>query len=152
MRSTITSGDCTEPATQPFALASIYYEHANTTSSPKPGNSTTQKDNTPPCLNDDLATTVPMFPIQAGDASATVEMAVKVSVNATGHLVWTIDDSAFRGDYNNPLLLLAKSGNDSYPMHPEWNVYNLGSNETIRIVVNNLSPTSHPWHLHGHEM
>ena len=78
-------------------------------------------------------------------------MAVNVTRNATGSVVWTIDESSFRADLNNPLLLLAKTGNVSYPYSPELNVYNVGSNKTIRVVINNLSPTTHPWHLHGHE-
>ncbi len=152
MRSEITSGACTEPANQPLALAVIYYEDANKTSAPGK-DSVPQIDTTPACLNDPLSKTVPMYPIVAADADSTVIMNVAVAVNATGHIVWTINDSAFEADWNNPILLLAKSGNISYPAaDADWNVYNLGTNKTVRIVVNNLSPTSHPWHLHGHEM
>lgn len=152
MRSQITSGACTEPANQPYALAVIYYEDANTTSAP--GNaSVVQIDTTPPCLNDPLFDTVPMYPIVAAGTNATVTMDVAVAVNSTGHIIWTINDSAFEADWSNPILLLAKSGNTSYPVvDADWNVYNMGTNQTVRFVVNNLSPTSHPWHLHGHEM
>ena len=38
----------------------------------------------------------------------------------------------------------------SYP--DEWNVYNTGSNSTIRVIVENLSGAAHPMHLHGHNM
>ena len=79
-------------------------------------------------------------------------MSVNVSVNTTGHLVWTINDSVFKGDYNNPLLLLAKAGNGNYTMNLQRNIYDVGSNATVRVVITNHSPTSHPWHLHGHEM
>ncbi len=54
-----------------------------------------------------------------------------------------------RVDYNNPVLLQAKLGNTSFPTHPEWNVYNLGSNSSVRLIVNNHMPAAHPWHLHG---
>jgi FtsP/CotA-like multicopper oxidase with cupredoxin domain len=147
----MSSGECTEPANQPLALATIYYEHANTTAAPG-NNSIAQVDNTAPCENDDLTKTTPAYPIAAGNPSTTIDMAVNVSINATGNLVWTINESAFRADYNNPILLLANKGNTSYPFNPNWNVYNVGTNTTIRVVVTNLSPTSHPWHLHGHEM
>ena len=152
MRSQITSGACTEPASQPLALAVIYYHNAKRNSAP--GNySIAQIDTTPPCLNDPLSESVPTYPIAAANASTVVTMNVAVAVNATGHIVWTINDSAFVADWNNPILLLAKAGNISYPAaDADWNVYNLGTNTTVRIVVNNLSPTSHPWHLHGHEM
>ena len=151
MRSHLTAGQCTEPSSQPDALGVIYYELANTNA--LPGNfSTPHVDSTPPCENDDLSLTQPSHPISAGEATTTIEMAVNVSINATGHLTWTINDSRFYADYNNPILLLAKQGKTSYPAHPEWNVYDVGTNATVRVVINNISPTSHPWHLHGHEM
>lgn len=152
MRSMITSGACTEPANQPLALAVIYYEGANNHSAP--GNdSVANVDTTPACLNSPLSDSVPMYPIAAYETNTTVTLNVAVAVNSTGHIVWTINDSAFVADWNNPILLLAKSGNTSYPAaDADWNVYNMGTNQTVRFVVNNTSPTSHPWHLHGHEM
>ena len=152
MRSEIASGDCTDPANQPNALAVIYYEHANTTAAPLQNSTSQTNDTTPPCANDPLSQTIPSYPIPANSPSTTVDMAIDVAVNATGHVVWTINNSTFRGNYNDPLFLLAKSGNTSYPLDPQWNVYNLGTNSTIRVVLTNLSPASHPWHLHGHEM
>ena len=146
------SGVCTEPANNPLGLAVIYYEGANPNSAPGKG-SVAHVDNTPPCLNDPLTKSVPMDPIAAGDADATVTMTVAVGLNATGHVVWTINNSSFVADWNNPILLLAKSGNTTYPViDDDWNVYNMGTNQTVRFIINNTSPTSHPWHLHGHEM
>ncbi|KAH7394735.1 Cupredoxin [Pyrenochaeta sp. MPI-SDFR-AT-0127] len=31
-----------------------------------------------------------------------------------------------------------------------WNVYNFGTNKTIRIVLNTIYQSAHPMHLHGH--
>ena len=150
MRSWITSGQCTEPAQQPLGLAAIYYEKADTTSSPGV-QSVAQVDKTNPCENDVLSETEPAYAIAAGTPATTIHMGVNFTVNATGHLLWTINDSPFRVDYNSPVLLLANAGNVSYP-DPEWNIYNIGSNGSVRVVINNYTPTSHPWHLHGHEM
>ena len=151
IRSTLSLGDCTEPAKQPNGLAILYYDQADT--SKTPGDySQPQKDTTDPCTNDPLTRTVPYHKIDPGEPTVTREIEVNVGLNKTGHVIWTIDNSTFRGDLNNPLLLLAKAGNVSYPYNPEWNVYDFGSNQSIRIVINNLSPTSHPWHLHGHDM
>lgn len=63
-----------------------------------------------------------------------------------------MNNSSFRADYNSPLLLLAKAGNTSYPLDPEWNVYDTGSNSTIRFIVSNPTAAAHPMHLHGHNM
>ncbi|KAI9740140.1 MAG: hypothetical protein M1818_004891 [Claussenomyces sp. TS43310] len=79
---------------------------------------------------------------------------INMTINTTGHQVWTVNSSSFRGDYNAPLLLLANEKNISYPLDPEWNVYDFGSNGSFRLVVNNDSPfssrLSHPMHMHGH--
>lgn len=61
-----------------------------------------------------------------------------------------MNNSSFRADYNSPILLLSKMGNNSYPDSPEWNVYNFGSNSSIRIILINDTPIAHPIHLHGH--
>lgn len=63
-----------------------------------------------------------------------------------------MNNSSFRADYDNSVLLLANQGNISYPADPNWNVYNFGSNSTIRLIVNNLIPAAHPMHIHGHNM
>ena len=49
-----------------------------------------------------------------------------------------------------PVYMLANQGNTSYPYDPEWNVYNFGSNSSVRIVIKNTVPVAHPMHLHGH--
>ena len=149
MRSHITSGQCTEPSTQQDGLAIIYYQNANKTSVP---NTTAQADNTDPCSNDALSTTVPQFPMDVGTPATTELIDANFAINSTGHLIWLMNNQTFRGNYNNPLLLLAKAGNVSYPFDPQWNVHNYGTNSSVRIILNNTTPTSHPWHLHGHEM
>jgi len=65
-----------------------------------------------------------------------------------------MNNQAFRGNYDNPILLLSKLGNTSYPEDPEWNVYNFGSNQSARLIINNPPIAGqlfdHPMHLHGH--
>ncbi|KAL8840748.1 MAG: hypothetical protein Q9170_001186 [Blastenia crenularia] len=149
MRSNLAQGQCTEPALQPLALAAIYYEHANTTGVPSP-NSTAHVDTTDPCSNDDLAQQTPAMKQTPTAPAKTINMNVNFAINATGHLVWTINNQTFRGDYNSPLLLLANSGNSSFTS--ERNVYNVGTSSSVRVIIKNTTPTSHPWHFHGHEV
>jgi hypothetical protein len=48
-----------------------------------------------------------------------------------------------------PLLPIASSGvTNLFP--PESNVLDFGSNSSIRLIVENLTPIAHPMHLHGH--
>lgn len=69
--------------------------------------------------------------------TTTIYLGVNATVNSTGHLLWTINDRTFRDDESNPILLLANQKNATNVYNPDWNVYNLGSNKTIRLVVQN---------------
>ena len=62
-----------------------------------------------------------------------------------------MNNSTFRGDYNDPLLLEAKLGKSSFAA--ESNVYDFGNSKSIRFVVYNYASTgAHPMHMHGHNM
>jgi FtsP/CotA-like multicopper oxidase with cupredoxin domain len=132
---------------QPNGLAIVYYQNANTTAEP-----TSQGwplDGTQ-CANDPLSKTIPYTPITPPQSQTTVNIDLNFEINATGHFLFTMDGSTFRNDYNDPILPLAVAGNDTFP--EEWNVYNLGSNTSFTIVVNNETPLVHPMHIHGHNM
>ncbi|KAI9704711.1 MAG: hypothetical protein M1836_006491 [Candelina mexicana] len=147
MRSDITA--CAT-ANQPHALAVVYYEKANTTAKPT---SQAYTDNTQPCENDDIAKTQPFYPITPDPNPATTkEIIISGGFNDTHHFNFYMNNQTFRANYNKPVLLLAQQGNTSFPKNPEWNVYNFGSNKTVRLVVYNHFPAAHPMHLHGHNM
>ncbi|QSZ30962.1 hypothetical protein DSL72_000522 [Monilinia vaccinii-corymbosi] len=133
---------------QPIALAAIYYDQADTDHTP----TSTPWDVPDPgtCANDDLSVTEPYYTIAADEPSTTQNMDINFYVNDTGSFLWTLGGKSFRADYNDPVLLLANKGYTYFP--DEWNVQNVGSNSTIRIIVNNPTPAAHPMHLHGHNM
>ncbi|KAI9710803.1 MAG: hypothetical protein M1812_007351 [Candelaria pacifica] len=139
---------------QPDALAIIYYKGKKTyTDTLKPNSTAWPQTDDPECKNDDLTKTVPLYTIPADPPTVTQELIISEIINATGHQIWTINDSSFRANYNSPLLLLANQKNTSYPFSPQWNIYNFHSNSTIRIILtSNSSAISHPMHLHGHNM
>lgn len=96
------------------------------------------------CCKDELSLTTPFYKITPNPEPAfTQEVVIDEVVNATGNLEWRMNYQPFRGNYNYPLLLLAQEKNTSFSMNPEWNVYNFGSNETVRMVINNNSTISH---------
>lgn len=102
------------------------------------------------CKNDDLALTVPLFPQSFDPNPSTVEVInIDFPVNATGHHIWTMNNVTQYTDYNAPVLLQAYQQNFSFP-DPKANVYDFGSNKTVRIVVNTNIAAPHPMHLHGH--
>lgn len=152
MRSTISA--CPVPS-QLLSFAVIYYPDAPYDQKPT---TAAWPDTTAPCANDALNLTVP-FKVIAPDSNpaTTIVLDIGTFTNGTAaeknqHFLWTVNNSSFRADYNSPLLLLAKAGNTSYPYSPEWNVYDTGSNSTIRLIVRNPTPVAHPMHLHGHNM
>lgn len=100
------------------------------------------------CRNDELNKTVPFFPKPVTEPDAVETIEVDLLTNATGHHVWIMNNRTQRANYNRPLLLEAAQGNTSFP--EEWNVYDFGSNRTIRIVLNTIYQSAHPMHLHGH--
>ncbi|KAH6665370.1 Cupredoxin [Halenospora varia] len=146
MRSNISTA-CT-PANQPNALAAIYYNAADTTKAP-----TSTAWNVPDpgtCANDDLSLSVPVYSITPPQPAVTKNLDIDFYVNSTGNFLWRLGGQSFRADYNDPVLLQAANGNLTFPA--EWNVQNFGSASSIRIIVNNPGPASHPMHLHGHNM
>ena len=70
---------------------------------------------------------MPFFPITPTPTPEFTQVInITATVNATGSFVWLMNNQTFRANYDNPLLLLASEGNESYPLDPEWNVYDFG--------------------------
>jgi FtsP/CotA-like multicopper oxidase with cupredoxin domain len=145
MRSNMTSCSLTH---QPNALAVVYYDDADTNAVPTstpwdvpdPGN----------CANDDLGLTHPAYALPLPEPDVTKEFVITVGRNASNITVWAMNGIPYRGNYNAPPLLLARTGNFTYDH--EWAVHDFGSSATIRIVVINNSSAAHPMHLHGFNM
>ncbi|KAL9114454.1 MAG: hypothetical protein Q9227_001535 [Pyrenula ochraceoflavens] len=104
----------------------------------------------PACDNDPLELTVPKYAMSPPEPDTVIEMDLGIKQNSTEQWNWQINGVNFRGDYNDPILLLSAAGNNSYPWDPQWNVYDLGPDKTFRIVTYNKSPVVHPMHFHGH--
>ncbi|KAI0848477.1 putative multicopper oxidase [Daldinia vernicosa] len=146
LRANMTSCSSTK---QPLALAAIYYQGADNISVP---------DSTPwdvpdpgTCENDDLALTVPSYPIALPEPSWTQHMDVSAYINSTGSFLWEFGGVAARVDYNNPTLLQARR-KGGFEYTAESNLINYGTNSSIRIIVNNPAQSAHPIHAHGLHM
>lgn len=140
----------------PNAVAVIYYEGADTNSVPTTV-STVPQSELETCGNDALDMTQPFSPMTPSANPSTVEtISITLMQNNTAnedesYFLWYMNNSTFRIDYNDPVLLDAKEGQTEY--RPELNVYNTGTNSTVRVVlVNEAVGISHPMHLHGHTM
>lgn len=132
IRSNITS--CSN-ANQPYAVAALYYGGADTTKAP-----TSQAWDVPDpatCANDDLSLTKPMYRITPPTPSYEATYEVTILPNASSIFLWHFDNVSARVNYNAPPLLLANAGNLTFPT--EANVRNVGTNSSVRIIVNNNS-------------
>ena len=133
MRSTMTSCSL---AKQPRAVAAVYYD-VDTARSP-----TSTAWNVPDpgtCANDALSLTRPLYKMALPRPSYTHKFDIALFKNASDVTLWKFDGVSFRGDYNAPTLLLAKLGNTSFPR--EWNVKNVYGNSSVRVIVNNNTPS-----------
>ncbi|KAI9734864.1 MAG: hypothetical protein M1834_001944 [Cirrosporium novae-zelandiae] len=147
MRANLSSACSTPAPTNKGALAVVYYEDADTNYKPNTSSYNIDLSN---CDNDPLNETVPSYPLTPPEPDTTTTMVMTYEQNSTGSWNWLMDGITFRADYNSPVLLLANQGNYSYP--PEWNTINYGTNSSIRFIIQNNSPISHPMHLHGHNV
>jgi FtsP/CotA-like multicopper oxidase with cupredoxin domain len=136
----------------PEALAGFFYESTNGTANinvlPTTNSSLTDAQLSD-CGNDDLSLTT-AFCVQKVGTTPSVSQQIDMVFGSNGtSFVWNMNNSSYRGDYNNPVLEQAATGNLTF--EPEFNVFNFGTNKTIRIVLyNHFTVGAHPMHLHGH--
>lgn len=155
LRSTLgpmfSDGGCSlHDGVSPEAVAAIYYPEADESVVPNT-NSTLSEDVIKQCGNDDLAITQPFYPIKP-DPNPEITQIVDINYRSNGtHNLFYLNNSTFRADYNDPLLLEAKLGREDFD--PFANVYDFGDAKSVRIILYNHGlQGSHPMHIHGHNM
>ncbi|OCL14289.1 laccase-like multicopper oxidase [Glonium stellatum] len=149
MRSQLGTDRCTlNDGVSPNAVAAVYYEDADTTSVPDSTSDVTAAQ-LAKCSNDALNQTVPFCSETIDSNPPSVEtIDITFASNGTSFL-WYMNNSSFRGDYNDPVLLETKVGNLTF--EKEWNVIDVGTNSSVRVILKNHGLLgAHPMHLHGH--
>ena len=121
---------------QPFAVAAVYYDDADTSQPPTSAGWDVPDPNT--CANDDLALTKPLFPMPVPEPTFTQTMGIDIFTNASNITLWKFNGVSMRADYNHPLLLEVNEGNLTFP--EERNVLNFYANSSVRVIVNNYTP------------
>ncbi|TGO22870.1 hypothetical protein BPAE_0152g00250 [Botrytis paeoniae] len=159
MRSNFSQLCASSPSLQPNALAVVLYDGANPNSRP---NSTPFPYNETNCLNDPLNTTTPYVkssPPVTPQVTQTID--INYVINGSGMFLFTFGGSSFRADYNQPVLLTAATATtstsnssiytNSTSLYPTtMNVHDFGTPASVRLIITNSVPVSHPMHLHGH--
>ncbi|PSN75624.1 putative multicopper oxidase [Corynespora cassiicola Philippines] len=132
---------------RPLARAIVYYEDADRDILPDTeGHAWESTD----CLNDPLETTIPLDVQPVPEPSFTQQLDITAAPNATGHLVFAVNNITFRANYSASLLHEASVGNSPWLSHPEYHVLDYSNQTSVRMVVRNLFPVMHNMHLHGH--
>lgn len=128
------------------AIAGIYYEHADPMAVPAPN---PQPDaQLTVCANDDISLALPLQNLMPdANPSVTSELHISNKYNGT-HWLWHFGDESYRANFNDALLWQLQQGTAEFG--PQSNVYDYGSNKSVRFVVYNHVPAPHPMHMHGH--
>ncbi|KAK3398805.1 Cupredoxin [Sordaria brevicollis] len=158
-------------SSQGHALAAIYYEDADTSVLP---NTTATTYDESYCGNVPLSLTTPLYPIRPpSKPETTITLDIKFAANSTGNKLWFVNNETFRADFEHPLLLFTNQHESpqgqeqgqgqgqpphahahAQPLNLDRTTYNVGSNHSVRIIINNYSFTNksqHPIHFHGHD-
>jgi hypothetical protein len=127
----------------PEALAVIYYENADTNSVPTTTSGLTD-DQLTDCGNDPLSLTQPLCPVDLSNVVPATTETIDITFGSNGTaFVWSMNGQTFRGDYNSPILPQVNEGNMTFA--PEWNVFDFGTNSSVRLILNNtVAQGPHP--------
>ncbi|PCH00943.1 Multicopper oxidase, type 1 [Penicillium occitanis (nom. inval.)] len=148
MRSDIDMDCLNMTSTIPNATAIIYYEEADLSAIPTTAAASWSSN---ACSNDPLESTVPYYPqTPPATPAITQELQIALMPNASGAFLMYVNNVSTRVNYDNSILLDAKAGISSSSLDPELNIYDFGSNSSVRMVVYNTWGQQHPMHLHGH--
>jgi hypothetical protein len=122
----------------PQGLAIIFYDEADETLEPQ----STARNATGPaaCANDDLSITEPLLVMPLPEPDLTLHMNIALFRNESNNTLWSLNDVSARGNLNSPTLLMAGLGNRTF--EEEWNIVNTGNARSVRVVVNNTSPSA----------
>jgi FtsP/CotA-like multicopper oxidase with cupredoxin domain len=148
MRSDIDSV-CAAP-NNPHTRAIILYESADTTSIPT---TSATPYNATDCVTQDLNSTTPTYGLALSNSvPKRIDLNFTLGYNGTGFLQWYTSNQTFRADMSQSLLARAAAGDFTFKTeNPLWNVYDIGSNGTVRVLMRNYHISPHPMHLHGHD-
>ena len=138
---------CGPSAGGELAQAAIFYEDADTSQVPTTNPNPNAYNNSCPTVP--LHKTVPEMSLTPPNPDFTGTVNIQFVDNGTA-LLWYMNGRTFRVDYNDPMLLEAKLGNLDFP--EIRNVVNYGTNNSVRLVLENPGNQPHPMHLHGHNI
>lgn len=104
------------------------------------------------CVDEPLASLVPVLAKNVGPADLQTSEAVSVAKNADNFFEWTLNGTSFLVDWNSPALLNVYN-NNSVAIKSKSNLIEMPKRgEWIYLLISETGlPVPHPIHLHGHD-
>lgn len=112
----------------------------------------TASNYTAECVDEPLASLVPVVALNTGPADFTEgTLDVVVAANSANLFKWYLSGTTFASDYDNPTLLDVYQ-NTTLPTYSGNLLVELPNNQTmVYVIVESPIPLPHPLHLHGHD-
>jgi hypothetical protein len=147
MRSDVQS-DCSGVSQGLDIKAIVQYSTSNTTGNPTT-NGTTYTEG---CVDEPLASLVPVVALNAGAANFTEgTLDVVIAGNDVNLYKWTLSGTTFFSQYGDPTLLDIYT-NDTTPDYSGNLLVDIpDAGEMIYVIIETPIPLPHPLHLHGHD-
>ncbi|KAL5355247.1 Cupredoxin [Aspergillus floccosus] len=101
------------------------------------------------CADESSSNLVPWLPVNALDSAtvASEEVAVQVTDNA---LLWTMNKTSFRTQWEYPTLLQVAEGNNTWTKKQRV-IHLPQADKWVCMIVHSSFAQDHPMHLHGHD-
>jgi FtsP/CotA-like multicopper oxidase with cupredoxin domain len=125
----------------------IRYEEGDPTAMP----TSTAHNYTAQCVDEPLASLIPMAPLNAFKSDQSFTKDITVKPNEENLFKWYLSGTTFYSKYEDPTLVRVISNNTA-PTYSGNLILDLPKmGEWIYIVIESAIPVNHPIHLHGHD-
>jgi FtsP/CotA-like multicopper oxidase with cupredoxin domain len=104
------------------------------------------------CVDEPLASLVPVVPLNVGPADVTEgTFDVVVQANPVNLFKWYISGTTFFSEYNEPTLLDIFENNTLPDISGSLQIDLPTADEMVYVIIESPIPLPHPIHLHGHD-
>ncbi|KAL4894413.1 extracellular dihydrogeodin oxidase/laccase [Aspergillus ambiguus] len=101
------------------------------------------------CADESSSDLVPWLPVNASDTATVAKEEVSLQV-ATNALLWTMNKTSFRTQWEYPTLLQVAEGNNTWTKKQRV-IHLPDADQWVYMVIHSPFAQDHPMHLHGHD-
>lgn len=102
------------------------------------------------CVDEPLASLVPVVAVNAGAADVSESFEVVIAANSASLFKWYLSGTTFQSDFGDPTLVDILK-NDTVPDYSGNLLINTPNNGSmVYVIIESPIPLPHPIHLHGY--